>query len=84
MAVHRDLRQVCEGDDVAHGFAVDQGCSKPDSQTCKWKLFNRCVERDRRQAQVEDGPSPTATDIGVWITESGAEISKVAAYGYSL
>ena len=79
MAVHCDLRQVCEGDHVADRAAVDQRRSKPDSQAGDREAFNGGIERDCCQAEVKDGPSPAAADIGIGVVEGRTEISDVAA-----
>ena len=68
-AIHCDLRQVCEGDDVADGSAVDQRRSKPDSQAGEREAFNVGIEQDCCQPEVKDGPSPTATDISVGVVD---------------
>ena len=44
-AVHRDLRQVCKGDDVADKAAVDQWRCKLDGQICL--LYTSPSPRDR-------------------------------------
>ncbi len=80
-AVHRDLRQVCEGDDVADRAAVDQWRSKPDGPAGKWEAFNGGKERNGCKPGVKDGPSPTAADVGVGIVESGAKVVNIAADG---
>jgi len=45
------------------------------------EAFNGGIERDCCQAEVKDGPSPTTTDIGVWVAKCFSEISKITADG---
>jgi len=78
-AVHRDLRQVCEGDDVVDGVAVNQWRSKPDGQTGEREAFNVGIDRDGCQAEVENGASIMIADISIGVVQGGTEISKVAA-----
>ena len=79
LAVHCDLGQVCEVDDVADGTVVDQRSSKPDSQAGEREAFNGGIERDCCQPEVKNGPSPTAADIGIGVVESRTEIPNIAA-----
>ena len=46
LAVHCDIGQVCEGDDVADGTAVDQRRSNPDSQAGEREAFNGGIQGD--------------------------------------
>ena len=76
-AIHCDFWQVCEGDDVANGAAVDQRRSKPDGQAGEREAFNGGIERDCCQPEVKNGPSPTAADISVGVVDRSPKVAKV-------